>query len=102
LVCRERERTIDRSTADNALYRLNQLRSAWNEIAPVEDVRAQAFRLLGRQQLRAADSFQLAAALVWTRGAPDGYPFLCFDDRLREAARGEGFAVIDLLPRETP
>ncbi|MBI3456110.1 MAG: hypothetical protein HY002_10030 [Candidatus Rokubacteria bacterium] len=37
---------------------------------------------------------QLAAALLWVRGhaAQDG--FVCLDQRLREAARREGFAVL--------
>jgi hypothetical protein len=44
--------------------------------------------------LRAADALQLAAALVWCDEAPQGTAFVCLDDRLRDAARREGFAVL--------
>jgi predicted nucleic acid-binding protein len=49
--------------------------------------------------LRAADAFQLAAALLWSRGKTTGREFVSFDDRLREAAVREGF---DMLPRDDP
>jgi hypothetical protein len=54
-------------------------------------------RLLGLHPLRAADSLQLAAALVWVDRRPLGRPFICLDSRLREAARREGFTA---LPQE--
>jgi len=45
-------------------------------------------------RLRAADAFQLAAALAWCEGHPRGERFLSLDDRLRDAARREGFTVL--------
>ena len=47
--------------------------------------------------LLAADAMQLAAALVWADGNPDQRGFVCLDQRLREAARSEGFS---LFPRD--
>ncbi len=72
---------------------LRSLANVWTEIQPVEDVRALCGRLLLTHPLRAADSLQLAAAIAWTGGLPDGDGFVCLDLRLREAARKEGFRV---------
>jgi hypothetical protein len=44
--------------------------------------------------LRAADALQLAAALVWCQGDPLQHGFVCLDQRLREAARREGFTAL--------
>ncbi len=73
------------------------LLDTWTEIEPSEDVRLTAGRLLLLHPLRAADSLQLAAALIWAGKAPMNHNFMCFDSRLREAARNEGFS---LLPNE--
>jgi hypothetical protein len=38
---------------------------------------------------------QLAAALMWCDDAPGAAtPFVCLDERLRDAARREGFAIL--------
>ena len=47
-----------------ALSRLNLLSRGWREILPGDPVRDLAMRLLDAYELRAADSFQLAAALI--------------------------------------
>lgn len=57
-------------------------------------MRERAQRLLGVHALRAADAFQLAAALVWSRGQTTGHAFVSYDDPLREAAGREGFDVL--------
>jgi hypothetical protein len=44
--------------------------------------------------LRASDALQLGAALTWTRGRPRQHPFATLDNRLAEAARGEGFSLV--------
>jgi len=59
----------------------------------MDDVRARAQRLLAVHRLRAADSLQLAAALVWCRERPIGVGFVCLDDRLCGAAVREGFTM---------
>jgi hypothetical protein len=50
--------------------------------------------LLSLLPLRAADSLQLAAAIVWADKKPKGHHFVCCDNRLREAAKKEGFSVL--------
>ncbi|MCX5835508.1 MAG: type II toxin-antitoxin system VapC family toxin [Deltaproteobacteria bacterium] len=72
------------------------LSSIWTEIRPGEDMRNIAGRLLLNHPLRAADSLQLAAALIWAGKLPRGHIFVCLDHRLQEAARREGF---DVLPK---
>jgi len=57
------------------------------------EVRESAGRVLLLHPLRAADSLQLAAALLWARSRPAGHDFVCLDERLREAASREGFVV---------
>jgi predicted nucleic acid-binding protein len=76
---------------------LETLAKSWTEIQPTDRLRATAERLLAVHPLRAADAFQLAAALLWCRGQTAGMAIVCFDDRLRIAAHKEGF---DLLPFE--
>lgn len=80
------------TTADEARARalLGTLRRSWFEVQPVDAVRNQALRLLRVHPLRAADALQLAAAIEWA-GSADGSVLMTFDDRLRDAARREGF-----------
>ena len=73
---------------------LATLAAAWSEILPTDPVRDRAERLLGVHPLRAAGAFQLAAALVWSRGETSSHAVVSYDDRLRAAASGEGFAVL--------
>ena len=71
-----------------------RLAGRWSPVAAIERVRDRAIRLLQVHGLRAADSLQLASALVASDERPEHLPFVCLDDRLREAARREGFAVL--------
>lgn len=73
---------------------LASLSDTWTEIEPSEDIRDITGRLLLNHPLRAADSLQLAAAIVWADKKPRGHHFVCLDFRLREAARKEGFSVL--------
>jgi predicted nucleic acid-binding protein len=91
LARQEREGRLTSSDADAARELLAALRSAWIEILASSEVRERAETLLLRHALRAGDALQLAAALTWARGAPRSHAFACLDDRLRLAARGEGF-----------
>lgn len=61
---------------------------------PTNKLRSLAGRLLAVHPLRAADALQLAAALRWCEDEPGGKAFVCLDDRLRAAARREGFSPI--------
>jgi predicted nucleic acid-binding protein len=60
---------------------------------PSEKVRTMAEALPDEYGVRAADALQLAAALVWCRERPRRRPFVCFDERLANAAAKVGFAV---------
>ncbi|MDP2657950.1 MAG: type II toxin-antitoxin system VapC family toxin [Candidatus Deferrimicrobium sp.] len=73
---------------------VGRLSSDWTEVLPGNGVREHAGRLMLRHPLRAADSLQLAAAIVWADGNPGEREFVCLDRRLREAASREGFRVI--------
>jgi len=77
-----------------ALSRLVGLVEDADFVAPGNRVRDRAGRLLAAHPLRVGDALQLAAALVWCDEAPHGNTFVCLDDRLREVARREGFAIL--------
>ncbi|HET9527343.1 MAG TPA: type II toxin-antitoxin system VapC family toxin, partial [Pyrinomonadaceae bacterium] len=77
-----------------ALARLELLRQEWYEITPSEKARSLAEDLPDVYSLRALDSFQLAAALVWCREKPRNRTFVCDDSRLAAAAQAVGFAVV--------
>jgi predicted nucleic acid-binding protein len=88
-----REGIITPEIEQNLRNMMTRLAEYWTELAPSEEVRMTARRLLLRHPLRAADSLQLAAALVWAGGQPEDLCFVCLDSRLREAARAEGFVL---------
>jgi len=68
--------------------------SSWRVVQPSDGLRALANRLVDRYDLRAADALQLAAALEWCEGAPNGRTFLTADGRLRDSALISGFDVV--------
>lgn len=76
-----------------ARRRLALLEDSWAEVEPTRAVRDRSLRLLRTQALRAADAFQLAAALAACSEQPQGFFFYTGDTRLREAAEMEGFTV---------
>ena len=67
------------------------LADSWSVIQPSDALRATSIQLVDRYDLRAADSFQLAAALEWCEYAPQGRVFLSADQKLRDAALLSGF-----------
>ena len=76
---------------------LMALAETWVEVLPSEMVRTTAERLLAVHPLRAADAFQLGAALAWCGGAAPGHSVVTLDGRVRDAAGREGF---DTFPDE--
>jgi uncharacterized protein len=50
--------------------------------------------VLATHALRAAEALQVAAALTWCDESPRGERFVCLDERLKQAARREGFDVL--------
>ena len=89
-----RDKSLSSDDEAAGLMVLSELADAWTEIEPSDDIREITKRLLQNYPLRAADSLQLAAALVWCDKTPKGHHFVCLDIRLREAAAKEGFTVL--------
>lgn len=88
-----REEVLTVSEEDKVLELLATLQRSWLEVLPSEEVRDRAVRLLRVHGLKAADSLQLSAALLWA-GSADRAEFVTFDERLGLAARLEGFRVL--------
>jgi len=91
---RRRDGQLAAQAEQRARRVLSVLAAEWSELLPSEPLRLRAERLLGVHALRAADALQLAAALVWARGDTATHMLVSFDERLREAARREGFQVV--------
>jgi predicted nucleic acid-binding protein len=79
-----------------ACNRLTQLANGWHQIEPSEIVRESAMRFLRVHPLRAADALQLAAAFIAAERRPPSLQVVTLDERLADAARKEGFALVDL------
>ena len=94
LARRERESLLTSDEVENALVSARALSDSWYEIVPSAAVRRTAERLLRAHALRAADSLQLAAALIAANHDPATIDVVCLDDRLSAVARREGFTVI--------
>ena len=92
---RERDGLLSGDTAATTLAAARRLASAWHEVLPSDAVRRAAERLLRLHVLRAADSLQLAAALIAASHDPGTLELVCLDARLATAARREGFTVLD-------
>ena len=75
------------------MRRLGELIEDADVVDPTLRLRERAGRVLRAHPLRAVDALQLAAALVWCDDAPSEETFVCLDDRLRDAARREGFMI---------
>jgi predicted nucleic acid-binding protein len=91
----EREKSLSADEVSTALSIARRLADSWHEIVPSDAVRRTAERLLRTHPLRAADSLQLAAALIAADHDPSNLEIVCLDARLTSAARREGFTVLD-------
>ena len=96
LARREREGLMTAEEVAASLTAARSLALNWHEVAPSESLRRSAERLLRVHSLRAADSLQLAAALVAANHDPQSIEFVCLDARLAAAAQREGFAVLGI------
>jgi len=97
-ICRlHRERTLTDAGMQAAVARLEMLSGTWREISAGDKLRELALGLLTHYPLKAADSFQLAASLIWCEERPAKRNFVCADQRLSRAARSIGFAVLELF-----
>jgi hypothetical protein len=91
---RERAGARERSRVGDAIARIDDLKTAWEEIAPHAGVRRTARRLLRVHPLGAVDALQLAAAIVGSDGDPSTLEFVCLDRQLSAAAALEGFSIL--------
>lgn len=97
-ICRlHREKALTEAGKQAAVARLGMLSGTWREISAGDELRELALDLLNHHPLKAADSFQLAASLIWCDERPARRAFVCADRRLSKAARSVGFAVIELF-----
>ena len=88
-----RDGSLSRRSFELSRAKLDALQADWTENIDYEGVRARAERLLGIHALSAADSLQLAAALLAVEEKTAGFEFVTLDERLAEAAAREGFLV---------
>jgi len=96
-ICRlHRENDITDIGKKGAVARLRLLSLGWREILPGDQIRELATQSLDKYSLRAADSVQLAASLIWCEQRPSKRTFICGDHRLSEAAESAGFSVLEL------
>ena len=87
---------LDLKGAALAFDRLKRLANWWHEIEPSEIIRENAIRFLRVHSLRAADALQLAAAFIAAERRPSSLELVTLDERLADAARREGFELIDV------
>lgn len=85
---------LDDAGRQAAFDRLSVLSRGWREVLPTDKLRTQAGMLLDTYSLRAADSLQLASAMVWCQQRPSRRRFVSNDLRLCEAAARAGFVVV--------
>lgn len=86
-----RMKELDSDDWTKARKLAKRLADSWSVIQPSNALRAKSIQLVERYDWRAADSFQLAAALEWCEDVPQGRVFLTTDQKLREAALLSGF-----------
>jgi predicted nucleic acid-binding protein len=95
LARRERENLLTAGDVSRALVLAHELTDGWHQVMPSDAVRRTAERLLRVHLLRAADSLQLAAALIAADHDPSTLEIVSLDARLNSAARREGFAILE-------
>ena len=92
----ERSAALDGKAIALASTRLQRLADGWHEIEPNAVVRESAMRFLRVHPLRAAGALQLAAAFTAAERRPAALQLITLDERLADAARKEGFALVDI------
>lgn len=89
----ERESLITLQKRLNAEKRLAILEKVWTEIQPSARIKELARTFPVQHKMKAADSLQLAAALVWCNELPKGKDFVSGDEKLIRVAQAVGFTV---------
>jgi predicted nucleic acid-binding protein len=93
-LCRRfRDSSLTEEAFEFAKGRMNDFFDMVFEIVSISKVKERALSLLQVHPLKAADALQLASVLVATEEDPSRLPIICFDERLGQAARREGFTV---------
>jgi hypothetical protein len=90
---RRRDGSLDDAGFRRARRRLASFLEDVDVVAPSESVRQRAEDLVASHPIRAADALQLAAALTWAPEPRSTGGFVSLDERLRTAARQEGFSL---------
>jgi len=91
---RERDGSLTTAEVSEHPVRLHALSQVWYEVQPSRRIKIVAQRLLRVHPLRAADSLQLASALIASEDDPTSLGFVCFDARLNQAASRERFTIL--------
>jgi predicted nucleic acid-binding protein len=94
LARREREKQLNHRDIAAAERDLNQIMAGALEILPSQELRRHARRLLMTHPLRAADSLQLAAAMILAGDQPSQVTIITFDQNLVACAQREGFITL--------
>jgi uncharacterized protein len=76
----EREKIITPQKRLSAEKRLKVLEKVWTEIQPAARIKELARTFPAQHKMKAADSLQLAAALVWCNEQPKGRAFISGDE----------------------
>lgn len=90
---RRREGGLSVEAYAAAIARMEVLKKQWHVVRPSDFCMERAERLLALHPMRAADAFQLAAALLACGEHTKEASFHCSDRRLYEAAEREGFRI---------
>ena len=93
-IARQAPIKVSAATVRSEMVELEEFAQTWFEVQPSQALKSLAHRLLRVRPLRAADSLQLAAAIVTAEGDPATLDFVGFDERLNRAASREGFKVV--------
>ncbi len=96
----ERDGVVNARAMTHALQRLHQLSAGWHEVDQSDEIRETAARFLRVHPLRATDALQLAAAFAAAERRPASLEIVTLDDCLANAARKEGFAVLNSTEAE--
>jgi len=92
----ERENKISLQQRIKAEQRLEMLEKVWTEIQPNIRIKELAKTFPAKHGLKAADSLQLAAALLWCKELPKNKDFVSGDVKLLEVAENVGFTIHSL------
>jgi len=94
IVRRARAGAFTAAGRDRALAALQRDMPAFALVELIPEITTDARALLLRHPLRASDAIQLASCLYLQRELNQPVPFVAFDQRLLDAARAEGVAIV--------